>query len=75
MVGHSTFSASTGAPVGAVGVMAAMSMGRARNTPKSSSRASAARVVAKASKVDSVCILGSAGAVGQERRGTKGYNM
>ena len=55
--------------------MAAMSMGRARNTPKSSSRASAARVVAKASKVDCVCILGSAGAVGQERRGSKGYNL
>eukprot|EP00435_Cladocopium_sp_Y103_P048407 s2051_g14.t1 len=46
--------------------MAAMSVGRARKSPTGSSRGARAAVVAKASKVDCVCILGSAGAVGQE---------
>lgn len=50
------------AAVGAVGVLAAVSAGRARGSKASR----AARVVAAASKVDTVCILGCAGAVGQD---------
>lgn len=48
--------------LGAVGVLAAVSAGRARGSKASR----AARVVAAASKVDTVCILGCAGAVGQD---------